>query len=615
MHKKIISSILCFTILISSMPIYASDIFPSLLTDDYISPTDTLNSFSKQVIDGETYLVNSTGISFTEDEISNASGFVDGRPIYGEPIVEDSSYWIDDSPQNYEAITATLSLGYVMYMLFNLALSGAITYEILQLGGVVESGRDLITSDYGIKRKKEKEKEVLDYTAKDVVNASRKKGKVITEDQVNKVYQNISTRAESNNGKVTLTQEEVKFFLPAVSAVYETCIDSKYVTLDPMKVAIPAYYTIADGSLSGGSEGYSIWNAYDWRSFNTVYSLTQKDVADFILVGLSNGFTAFGSANMMLFSNSTNVRANATYQKAIAFNSWNTGSNQYSMFAYSNPSMNISDAKSLTGSWSWNKHGQGSTVMFNQSSILSYKYTDYTRPNSDVVYDGTVNATGIHALGIRTNGGASSTEIANTKPMYFPIDKTVLTQQATDTTKPFVPALDDYVVPVLNPTHDIRDTGAVLDANIGMVGAIEGDKVVELPNVGDIDKPIDLPILGDMLGALEGIWDSVVSFPGQMVDFFTAQPTTKIDLSPLEISLIDKFPFCLPFDLYNAFVSFSATPEVPSFEVKFDEGLVGSASFTFDFTPFTKLAAILRYFILLVFVTNLIKKTREFIGG
>ena len=68
-------------------------------------------------------------------------------------------------------------------------------------------------------------------------------------------------------------------------------------------------------------------------------------------------------------------------------------------------------------------------------------------------------------------------------------------------------------------------------------------------------------------------------------------------------------------DRFNAFNSFIATPEVPQFEIKFDEGLVGSASFTFDFTPFSKLASILRYFILVVFITNLIKKTRDMIGG
>lgn len=156
----------------------------------------------------------------------------------------------------------------------------------------------------------------------------------------------------------------------------------------------------------------------------------------------------------------------------------------------------------------------------------------------------------------------------------------------------------------------------ITDTDRNVVGVpVSDDAITDSPIIGDDVSSTDIPILGDIWQMLKNIYSSIVSLPGSIVSFFTAQPTTSLDFSPLEISLIDKFPFSLPFDLFNAFNSFIATPEVPQFEIKFDEGLVGSASFTFDFTPFSKLASILRYFILVVFITNLIKKTRDMIGG
>lgn len=140
-----------------------------------------------------------------------------------------------------------------------------------------------------------------------------------------------------------------------------------------------------------------------------------------------------------------------------------------------------------------------------------------------------------------------------------------------------------------------------------------------LPVEDVIVPPVDgTQDLSGILEFLQRILDGILAIPRAITqtitDFFSAQPTTTIDFSPLFISLADKFPFCLPFDLFNAFKSFVATPVVPKFEITFDKGLVGAGSFTFDFAPFTKLAAILRYFILLVFVTSLINKTKNMIN-
>ena len=90
----------------------------------------------------------------------------------------------------------------------------------------------------------------------------------------------------------------------------------------------------------------------------------------------------------------------------------------------------------------------------------------------------------------------------------------------------------------------------------------------------------------------------------------------KLDFSPLYVSFAQKFPFCIPFDLVNSIRSFSVSRETPKFNVFFDETVfLGGGSFTIDFSKFTVIAAILRYFILLSFLVSLVKVTRDLIKG
>lgn len=90
----------------------------------------------------------------------------------------------------------------------------------------------------------------------------------------------------------------------------------------------------------------------------------------------------------------------------------------------------------------------------------------------------------------------------------------------------------------------------------------------------------------------------------------------KLDFSPLYVSFAQKFPFCIPFDLVNSIRSFSVSRETPKFNVFFDETVfLGGGSFTIDFSKFSVIAAILRYFILLSFLVSLVKVTRDLIKG
>lgn len=96
---------------------------------------------------------------------------------------------------------------------------------------------------------------------------------------------------------------------------------------------------------------------------------------------------------------------------------------------------------------------------------------------------------------------------------------------------------------------------------------------------------------------------------------------TEIDLSPLFISLGEKFPFCIPFDLKRQIDNFQAEQKEPIFKVDmsgFDtSGKVArdGAILTLDLTIFEKLFLVVRYFILIAFCVYLMIKTRDLIRG
>jgi hypothetical protein len=89
-----------------------------------------------------------------------------------------------------------------------------------------------------------------------------------------------------------------------------------------------------------------------------------------------------------------------------------------------------------------------------------------------------------------------------------------------------------------------------------------------------------------------------------------------LDFSPLQISLKDKFPFSLPWDFGKLIGSLVAEPIEPKFTVVFPkELLLGGGSFDFDFSKYSKLVLVLRYFILIEFSFGLMKLTKKLPGG
>lgn len=137
-------------------------------------------------------------------------------------------------------------------------------------------------------------------------------------------------------------------------------------------------------------------------------------------------------------------------------------------------------------------------------------------------------------------------------------------------------------------------------------------KPQDFVGVGTCDIVIESDTVSDNVGtgedSLTGVGDSILN------------PTFSktIDLSPLYMDLSTKFPFSIPFDIYNLFKDFEVAKKRPVVSYSLPEKYFGTNKMEVDFAfyddifPFT---TILRYFLLIGFVYFLIIKTRNLIGG
>jgi hypothetical protein len=142
----------------------------------------------------------------------------------------------------------------------------------------------------------------------------------------------------------------------------------------------------------------------------------------------------------------------------------------------------------------------------------------------------------------------------------------------------------------LNIPSDIAWDTPAMDGLIGV-------RDWSIPFERSVDVPLDTPLDPPMDDTISMPNDNTLKFPALSV-------------------VADRFPFCIPFDLINSFKSFSAEKVTPKLDVTFPS-IYGSkpTGFKIDFTQFDKIVAILRYFILLIFIVNLIKLTRSLIRG
>lgn len=80
--------------------------------------------------------------------------------------------------------------------------------------------------------------------------------------------------------------------------------------------------------------------------------------------------------------------------------------------------------------------------------------------------------------------------------------------------------------------------------------------------------------------------------------------------------MFDKFPFCVPWDVYYCFLSLAETPEAPHFTFPFVIDSMGFRyEFNFNLSRFSMLSELCRMFLTLTFVVYMTHLTKKIVGG
>ena len=112
--------------------------------------------------------------------------------------------------------------------------------------------------------------------------------------------------------------------------------------------------------------------------------------------------------------------------------------------------------------------------------------------------------------------------------------------------------------------------------------------------------------IADINAAVQSIAESITA-----AQEITAEKDFDIDTPT---TIIDKFPFCLPFDVYNTFNLLSAQPVAPKFTLPLKMEGVFDFSISVDFTEYEWIANIVRWLLYVVFILGLILATNKLIG-
>lgn len=170
---------------------------------------------------------------------------------------------------------------------------------------------------------------------------------------------------------------------------------------------------------------------------------------------------------------------------------------------------------------------------------------------------------------------------------------------------------------------------------------IANDDVISIPD-GTTIEDIAVPLPGDLVSdpALPGVgtptlvggivgdlvpvdnidfpWENVAN-PDLPVDpSVPANPDYELDPKDYQIKpiIIEKFPFCIPWDVVKCVSLLGQTPEVPKFEYRFYiKSLKIDETFVIDLKDFEPVANVSRWFFRILFIFGLAVATRNLIRG
>ena len=163
-------------------------------------------------------------------------------------------------------------------------------------------------------------------------------------------------------------------------------------------------------------------------------------------------------------------------------------------------------------------------------------------------------------------------------------------------------SIDDVICGVYDPAADIPDSYA--DAWERALDDTWPDVLdPSLPHPGvDTDDP-DVPLNPDIDVPLEDEIDISSVVPGVVDDF-----------SGFSIDLKDKFPFCIPWDIYYLLSGLSDAPKTPVFKIPLVISSLGiHEELVMDMTPFEGVSRLSRALLSLFFAFGLIRLTIQFV--
>lgn len=165
-------------------------------------------------------------------------------------------------------------------------------------------------------------------------------------------------------------------------------------------------------------------------------------------------------------------------------------------------------------------------------------------------------------------------------------------------------ALDSDVVGAMTPESVRAGSADVPDVVVGtgagsITGTGEGTGIFE--GVGSL--VLDIPIIGTIASTLSGILEAIKGF----------FDVSRFDLNfeSLKVGLTGVFPFCIPFDFFNAVKMFSSDTSSFVFDINLETEYF-TIDHTVDLTPFRLPILFFRYVVVFWFGFILISRTKDF---
>lgn len=288
--------------------------------------------------------------------------------------------------------------------------------------------------------------------------------------------------------------------------------------------------------------------------------------------------------------------------------------------------LNIADGQSVQILWQAN-FADGSTskiVNFSRTGDDFFRDDKYLHAiqivqSGDLLYLNyyTSNSASQHAAWALSNGNMGiNSSLSVVGVSTIPFDST-WSPDSEDKSKALVPgasvklpkglvnsdgALDSDVVGAMTPESVRAGSADIPDVIAGtgtITGTGEGTGIFE--GVGSL--VLDIPIIGTIASTLSGILEAIKGF----------FDVSRFDLNfeSLKVGLTGVFPFCIPFDFFNAVKMFSSDASSFVFDINLETDYF-TIDHTVDLTPFRLPILFFRYVVVFWFGFILISRTKDF---